>query len=85
MESNRQNVSISSIIMHNDKFDDKAVEVNGYLKTLYSKEHDFEKTIQKRSIEETSIEVSCISTNQKLQFYAAILLKPSHIFWIDRK
>ena len=35
MESNRQNVSISSIIMHNDKFNDKAVEVNGYLKTLY--------------------------------------------------
>ena len=35
LESNSQNVSISNIIMRNDNFNEKAVEVNGYLKQLF--------------------------------------------------
>ena len=32
LKSNSQNVSISNIIMRNDSFNEKAMEVNGYLK-----------------------------------------------------
>ena len=35
LKNSSQNVIVSSIIMHNDNFNDKAMEVNGYLKQLY--------------------------------------------------
>ena len=34
LKNNRQNVSISNIIIRNDSFNEKAMEVNGYLKQL---------------------------------------------------
>ena len=34
LKINRQNVSISNIIIRNDSFNEKAMEVNGYLKQL---------------------------------------------------
>ena len=36
LKNNSQNVSISNITMHNDSFNDKAMEVNGYI--IYWKE-----------------------------------------------
>ena len=34
LKNNLQNVSVSNIIMHNDNFNEKAMEASGYLKQL---------------------------------------------------
>ena len=47
VKSNSQNVSISIIIVRNDNFNEKAIEVNAYLKQLCIGKNSFWYTIPK--------------------------------------
>ena len=59
LKSNSQNVSISNIIMRNDSFNEKAMEVNGYLKQLCTERNifmiDHPKTIHSRNINRSKL------------------------------
>ena len=59
LKINRQNVSISNIIIRNDSFNEKAMEVNGYLKQLCTERNifmiDHPKTIHSRNINRSKL------------------------------
>ena len=62
LKRNSQNVSISNIIMHNDRFNEKAMEVNGYLKQLCIEKNifliDHTKTIHSRNINRSKLHLN---------------------------
>ena len=62
LKNNSQNVSISNIIMRNDNFNEKAMEVNGYLKQLCIEKNifliDHTKTIHSRNINRSKLYLS---------------------------
>ena len=59
LKNNLQNVSISSIIMRSDSFNEKAMEVNGYLKQLCTERNifliDHPKTVHSRNINRSKL------------------------------
>ena len=85
LKSNSQNASVSNIIMRYDNFNDKAMEVNGYLKQFCIEKNIFLMTIPKQPIQETLTDVSYISIIQVVVFKATILLGRYQVFWIDMK
>ena len=72
---NSQNVSVSNIIMHNENFSDKTMEVNGYL-NQFCIENLFDEPYQK---------VSYISKSQVKLFSEIILLRQYQVVYIDIK
>ena len=62
LKINRQNVSISNIIIRNDSFNEKAMEVNGYLKQLCIEKNifliDHTKTIHSRNINRSKLHLN---------------------------
>ena len=85
LKINRQNVSISNIIIRNDSFNEKAMEVNGYLKQLCIEKNifliDHTKTIHSRNINRSKLHLnksgSIILSN--------IFLRQYQVFCIDIK
>ena len=81
LKSNSQNVSISNIIMRNDSFNEKAMEVNGYLKQLCIEKNifliDHTKTIHSRNINRSKLHLnksgSIILSNNFVQAISSIL------------
>ena len=62
LKNNSQNVSISNIIMRNDSFNEKTMEVNGHLKQLYIEKNIFlidqAKTIHSRNINRSKLHLN---------------------------
>ena len=62
LKNNLQNVSISSIIMRSDSFNEKAMEVNGYLKQLCTERNifliDHPKTVHSRNINRSKLHLN---------------------------
>ena len=62
LKNNSQNVSVSNIIMRNDNFNEKAMEVNGYLNQLCIEKNIFlvdrTKTIRSRNINRSKLHLS---------------------------
>ena len=62
LKNNSQNVSVSNIIMRNDNFNEKAMEVNGYLKQLCIENNifliDHTKTIRSRNINRSKLHLN---------------------------
>ena len=87
LKSNLQNVSISNIIMRNDSFNEKAMEVNGYLKQLCIEKNifliDHTKTIHSRNINRSKLHLnksgSIILSNNFVKAMSSI----SHWYEID--
>ena len=87
LKSNLQNVSISNIIMRNDSFNEKAMEVNGYLKQLCIEKNifliDHTKTIHSRNINRSKLHLnksgSIILSNNFVKAISSIL----HWYKID--
>ena len=81
LKSNPQNVSVSNIIMRNDNFDEKAMEVNGYLKQLCIEKNifliDHIKTIPSRNINRSKLHLnksgSIILSNNFVKGISSIL------------
>ena len=81
LKSNSQNVSISNIIMRNDSFNEKAMEVDGYLKQLCIENNifliDHIKTIHSRNINRSKLHLnksgSIILSNNFVKAISTIL------------
>ena len=81
LKINRQNVSISNIIIRNDSFNEKAMEVNGYLKQLCIEKNifliDHTKTIHSRNINRSKLHLnksgSIILSNNFVKAVSSIL------------
>ena len=81
LKINRQNVSISNIIIRNDSFNEKAMEVNGYLKQLCIEKNifliDHTKTIHSRNINRSKLHLnksgSIILSNNFVEAISRIL------------
>ena len=80
LKSNSQNVSISNIIMRNDSFNEKAMEVDGYLKQLCIENVfliDHIKTIHSRNINRSKLHRnksgSIILSNNSVKAISTIL------------
>ena len=81
LKNNSQNVSISNIIMRNDSFNEKAMEVNGYLKQLCIEKNifliDHTKTIHSRNINRSKLHLnksgSIILSNNFVKAISSIL------------
>ena len=62
LKNNSQNVSVSNIIMRNDNFTDKFMEVNGYLKQFFIERNIFliehTKTIHSRNINRSKLHLN---------------------------
>ena len=62
LKKNSQNVSVSNVIMRNDKFNEKAMEVNGYLKQFCTEKNifliDHAKTIHSRNINRSKVHLN---------------------------
>ena len=81
LKDNSQNVSISNIIMQNDSFNKKAMEVNGYLKQLCVEKNiflvDHTKTIHSRNINKSKLHLNKLGN--------IILLRQHQVFCINIK
>ena len=81
LDSNSRNVSISNIIMRNDNFNEKAMEVNDYLKQLFIGKNifliDHTKTIHSRNINRSNLHLnmsgSIILSNNFVKAISSIL------------
>ena len=62
LKNNSQNVSVSNIIMRNDNFTDKFMEINGYLKQFFIERNIFliehTKTIHSRNINRSKLHLN---------------------------
>ena len=85
LKINRQNVSISNIIIRNDSFNEKAMEVNGYLKQLCIEKNifliDHTKTIHSRNINRSKLHLN----KSDIIILSNIFLRQYQVFCIDIK
>ena len=85
LKINRQNVSISNIIIRNDSFNEKAMEVNGYLKQLCIEKNifliDHTKTIHSRNINRSKLHLN----KSDIIILSNIFFRQYQVFCIDIK
>ena len=85
LKNNSQNVSISNIIMRNDSFNEKAMEVNGYLKQLCIEKNifliDHTKTIHSRNINRSKLHLN----KSDIIILSNIFFRQYQVFCIDIK
>ena len=68
LKNNSKVARVSDITMRNDNSNEKAMEVNSYLKQFCTENNIFLIDHTKQSIQETLTQVSYISTNQVVLF-----------------